>query len=166
MALYRFASISTIRTRRSVDSGTQRGDIDWDACNRLAQENSDQSVSWVRQFHRPIMLWLAVGSPPNEPLDPSARLYPANDPPKSIPTVHAARFGQTRKMLPTHPPRQPDSRTSGRHHSQGRPLGGRTVAFVLLPVMVVMLSLMRLLRSARRWTGWWRASARCCSSSG
>ena len=32
----------------------ERGDIDWDACNRLAQENSDfQSVvSWVRQFHQ------------------------------------------------------------------------------------------------------------------
>ncbi len=32
----------------------ERGDIDWDACNRLAQENSDfqNVVSWVRQFHQ------------------------------------------------------------------------------------------------------------------
>ncbi|WP_301275545.1 hypothetical protein [Dechloromonas sp.] len=32
----------------------ERGDIDWDACNRLAQENSDfqNIVSWVRQFHQ------------------------------------------------------------------------------------------------------------------
>ena len=32
----------------------ERSDIDWDACNRLAQENSDfqNVVSWVRQFHQ------------------------------------------------------------------------------------------------------------------
>jgi hypothetical protein len=32
----------------------ERPDIDWDACNRLAQENSDfqNVVSWVRQFHQ------------------------------------------------------------------------------------------------------------------
>lgn len=32
----------------------ERGDIDWDACNRLAQENSEfqNVVSWVRQFHQ------------------------------------------------------------------------------------------------------------------
>ena len=32
----------------------ERGDIDWDACNRLAQENSDfqNVVSWIRQFHQ------------------------------------------------------------------------------------------------------------------
>lgn len=32
----------------------ERGDIDWDACNRLAQENGDfqNVVSWVRQFHQ------------------------------------------------------------------------------------------------------------------
>jgi hypothetical protein len=32
----------------------ERSDIDWDACNRLAQENSDfqNVISWVRQFHQ------------------------------------------------------------------------------------------------------------------
>lgn len=32
----------------------ERSGIDWDACNRLAQENSDfqNVVSWVRQFHQ------------------------------------------------------------------------------------------------------------------
>lgn len=32
----------------------ERSEIDWDACNRLAQENSDfqNFVSWVRQFHQ------------------------------------------------------------------------------------------------------------------
>jgi len=32
----------------------ERPDIDWDACNRLAEENTDfrDFVSWVRQFHQ------------------------------------------------------------------------------------------------------------------
>ena len=32
----------------------ERPDIDWDACNRLAQENADfrNFISWVRQFHQ------------------------------------------------------------------------------------------------------------------
>lgn len=32
----------------------ERSDIDWDACNRLAQENADfrSFISWVRQFHQ------------------------------------------------------------------------------------------------------------------
>lgn len=32
----------------------ERPDIDWDACNRLAQENGDfrHFISWVRQFHQ------------------------------------------------------------------------------------------------------------------
>ncbi|MBS1188390.1 MAG: HrgA protein [Rhodocyclaceae bacterium] len=32
----------------------ERPDIDWDACNRLAQENTDfrNFISWVRQFHQ------------------------------------------------------------------------------------------------------------------
>lgn len=32
----------------------ERSDIDWDACNRLAMENSDfqNFISWVRQFHQ------------------------------------------------------------------------------------------------------------------
>lgn len=32
----------------------ERPDIDWDACNRLTQENSDfrNFISWVRQFHQ------------------------------------------------------------------------------------------------------------------
>ena len=32
----------------------ERSEIDWDACNRLAMENSDfqDFISWVRQFHQ------------------------------------------------------------------------------------------------------------------
>lgn len=32
----------------------ERGDIDWDACNRLAQENLDfrSVIAWVKQFHQ------------------------------------------------------------------------------------------------------------------
>lgn len=32
----------------------ERPNIDWDACNRLAQENTDfrDFISWVRQFHQ------------------------------------------------------------------------------------------------------------------
>jgi spore maturation protein SpmA len=37
--------------------------------------------------------------------------------------------------------------------------------FILLPVMVVMLSLMRLLEAAAFSTDWCRASHRCCARS-